>query len=400
MVQPLDELNSPLFEQPREIVSAEKIRKPTRHYPELDALRGVAAFIVVLGHFGRLWEPASVTQPVLSLLRTLFQLGGGAAVVLFFLLSGFVLSLPYKRGTSLPYGNFALRRIARIYIPYLAAVLLAVLGYWQLQGRLPLSAWFNQTWTQPLTGRVILSSALLIGNYDTSLVNTAFWSLAVEMRLSLLFPFLCIPLLRRGRGVVLLGVCGAVLLDFLVSRLLQHHLDASTFRNATDMTLGLMCFVVGILLSRSFDKIHGIWSRFSPNTQWLFFGISTLLLEFGALLGELHYVGVAANTVQILGGAGVLVSVLFSDGLHSLLNRQWPVLLGRMSYSLYLVHGTVLFTLVHVFFGRTSLPSLFVPYVACSLGLAWLFFISVEKPAIWLSRQIGGRKPREMVSAL
>lgn len=318
-------------------------------------------------------------------------MGGSAAVILFFLLSGFVLSLPYKRGTALPFGTFALRRIARIYLPYLAATALALLGYWQFHGTLPLSAWFNETWTAPLTGRLILSSALLIGNYDTSLVNTAFWSLAVEMRLSLLLPFLCLPLLRRGWDGVVLGISAAVFLDFLVTRPLHRYFDPDTFRNVTDMTLGLMCFVAGILLSRYFDLMHHTWNGLNRKAHWLFFGGSMVLLEFGGLLGEIHYIGVISKTVQTLGGAGVLVSVLFSERLHCFLNRRLPVLLGRMSYSLYLVHGTVLFTLVHLFFARTSLASLFLPYLLCSLGLGWIFFLAVEKPATSLSRHIGSR---------
>lgn len=396
MAKPVVEPFPSVFLQHRAIEQTKDYKKPTQYYPELDALRGVAALVVVLGHFGRLWELSSTAQPLLFLLQSLGKMGGTAAVILFFLLSGFVLSLPYKRGTSLPYGSFALRRISRIYVPYLAAVLLAVLGYWQFRSWLPISAWFNQTWTAPLTGRVILSSALLIGNYDTSLVNTAFWSLAVEMRLSLLFPLLCLPLLRGGRRVVALGIWAAVILDIVISRPLHQYFDADTLRNLTDMTLGLMCFVAGIVLSRYQVTIQNAWNGLRIGEHRLFFVSSMLILVFGGLLGNVHHIGFVANTVQILGGVGVLASVLFSKGLRRVLNHRLPVLLGRMSYSLYLVHGTVLFALVHFFFGRTSLTSLFVPYLMCSLGVAWIFFISVEKPAIWLSRQIGTRTPKAM----
>ena len=48
--------------------------------------------------------------------------------MLFFLLSGFVLSVPYLRGKGQAYPVYLIRRILRIYAPYLAALALAVAG--------------------------------------------------------------------------------------------------------------------------------------------------------------------------------------------------------------------------------------------------------------------------------
>ncbi len=89
---------------------------PRRFY-ELDSLRGVAALTVVLHHFSRIC-PENFTH---LLIRTPLRLllAGDQAVILFFLLSGFVLTLPYKKNTSLSYGPFLLRRVCRIYLPYL-----------------------------------------------------------------------------------------------------------------------------------------------------------------------------------------------------------------------------------------------------------------------------------------
>lgn len=102
----------------------------SRHYPELDALRGIAALIVVLGHYVRIWD-SSAMQPtarkvIEEFLHPIFN--GGSSVILFFLLREFVLALPYKRGTELPYGVFVRRRLAHIYLPYLAALAIALLG--------------------------------------------------------------------------------------------------------------------------------------------------------------------------------------------------------------------------------------------------------------------------------
>ena len=155
------------------------------------------------------------------------------------------------------------------------------------------------------------------------------------------------------------------------------------------MTLGLFCFVVGILLSRYLEQIRPRWQRMKAGEHWLILVVSAVLLEFGGLVGHIHVIGPAADALVIAGGAGVLISTLFSKELHRILAHGFPVLLGRMSYSLYLVHGTVLFALVHLLFGRVSRAQMFLPYVACTVGVTWLMFTLVEKPAIRLSQRIG-----------
>ena len=50
---------------------------------------------------------------------------GEAAVILFFVLSGYVLALPFIAGTQLTYGRYLVKRICRIWLPFAAAILLA-----------------------------------------------------------------------------------------------------------------------------------------------------------------------------------------------------------------------------------------------------------------------------------
>src|ERR1700704_3301212 len=97
---------------------------PRRFY-ELDSLRGVAALTVVFHHFSRICSP----RVIYFLDRTPFRLlvAGHQAVILFFLLSGFVLTLPYKKNDRLNYGPFLVKRVCRIYLPYLGALALAIL---------------------------------------------------------------------------------------------------------------------------------------------------------------------------------------------------------------------------------------------------------------------------------
>jgi peptidoglycan/LPS O-acetylase OafA/YrhL len=65
--------------------------------------------------------------------------------------------------------------------------------------------------------------------------------------------------------------------------------------------------------------------------------------------------------------------------------------LGRISYSLYLVHGVVLLALVHVLYGEIPLVALLVAVWAVSVGLATLGEIYVERPSIALGRRLTRR---------
>jgi len=362
----------------------------SHHYPELDALRGLAASAVVLDHFKNLWDPSALNPTARFLLEKVFILffNGRCSVILFFLLSGFVLTLPYKRGNELPYGTFALRRLARIYVPYLAALVLAIGADWRFHQPMQVSAWFSETWTAPLTWPLILQHILLVGNYDVAQINTAFWSLAVEIRLSLLFPLLCIPLLRWNRRFAVFLLGALVFLDIASLHFLPRHLDSLSARNATDMTLGLVAFAAGILLARWLEPAKALWARSGHSQRVIFFLVSIGLLGWLDAISQPRLY-ILENILTIAGGCGVLIVALSSHRVSRVLNHRLPAWLGRISYSLYLVHATVLFVLVHLLLGRFTRLQILIPYLVGALGMAALFYFAVEKPSIRLSRSIG-----------
>ena len=359
-------------------------QRRSHHYPELDSLRGIAALIVVLDHFARLWDTSGI-----GFIGEMLQGTASGAVVIFFILSGFVLTLPYTRRRERPFRVFVLRRIARIYLPYLAALGFALLGFWKLGGALPVSTWFNQTWTAPLTRGLVLGNIFLIGVYDTAQANTAFWSLAVEMRLSLIFPPLCLMLLRTRRNLAISALVFVVMLDLAAPHFAQHRLDRVAYSNLTDTLLGLVCFAVGILMAREIELIRKAWDRAPYWLRVVFFCVSALLVGFANNLGRFHGIGLLQDILQVLGGCGVIISVHLAHTFMVYLNRRLPARLGQVSYSLYLVHGTVLFALVHLCYGHLTRIQMLVPFLVLTFAATLLFYVVFEKPSIALSRSIG-----------
>ena len=271
---------------------------------ELDGLRGLAALIVAFFHFDAVWSACGRPQWVGFLLEktplALF-VSGNASVILFFILSGFVLALPWVRGRPDGYAVFAVKRICRIWLPYLVALCLSVLGNWKFHGLKGVSSWFELMWGQPVDPGLVLRHVLFLGSYPTESFNGVFWTLRMEMRISLIFPLLCWAVLyfTPGRAILLVGLFlgGALGSLWLIPKGIGFTL----------LYVGL--FLVGILMARHRRQVGAMVTRL-PRAAWvpwlllsLFFYFEVeALVDFGT--SEFR-IGVAI-LLAALGGAGSL----------------------------------------------------------------------------------------------
>src|ERR1700722_527969 len=126
----------------------------------LDSLRGLAATQVVINHsfliFPILYSAFSrepiTNRVVWVLVYTPFHLfwDGAEAVTFFFVLSGFVLALPYFNGRAPFYPSYLVRRFFRIYVPYIIVVTLSAFMLFLSLARHPMagtSAFFTPMWS-------------------------------------------------------------------------------------------------------------------------------------------------------------------------------------------------------------------------------------------------------------
>jgi len=140
----------------------------------LEAVRGGAAFYVFLGHF----IIGSFTDNAQAFL--IFFKFGQEAVILFFLMSGFVIELSYKRKT-ISFLTYLKKRFFRIYPLFLISILL-VFGHKILTG-LPLqikTLFGNLLMLQDIEA---LKPGTIVGTYG----NSALWSLSYEWWFYMLF---------------------------------------------------------------------------------------------------------------------------------------------------------------------------------------------------------------------
>ncbi|GGR18945.1 acyltransferase family protein [Deinococcus ruber] len=349
-------------------------------YPALESLRGLAAVVVVIHHhLNIIFFPYPVDAKGIEalLLYTPLHLfwAGGEAVLLFFVLSGFVLSLGYWEGKGLDMQKFIVRRIWRIWIPFMAAVTIAYICI-KLIGISPISilpAWFNGNWTQA-SPSVYLEHALMLGDmdrYSGAFIGTA-WSLKWEMWGSLLLPVVLIW--ARQPVAIAIAIC-ALFIALYWQRGAQ-----------TDVAEGLLrympMFAIGALLSyhRAFIS-HWVHLRNKP-----------LLLAIALLLIPISWYGysVINNPLRAtINDYGVLLasSLLVSLSLGWKRFEVWlelPILhwLGRISFSLYLYHIVILTVALRLGWHILPISAILLISFLLVFPIAHFAYEWIEKPAI------------------
>lgn len=373
-------------------------KSTTRRLQELDAIRGIAATIVVFHHY--LLTQIDNYTVVSNHVRRFLQLiepiwGGHAAVLLFFVLSGLVLALPYLNGKPQPYSSYLVRRIFRIYVPYLAALALALTGDYFLHQHLQgMSHWSTETWSEPIQKGLVLQHIFMLGSYDSGQFNTAFWTLVHEMRISIVYPFLLIAVVRlRARTALALSFLVSLGSVFAMQRWpLAPHLQTTHLL----ATLHYMAFFVcGILVAKNLHAI-GDWYRRQNRAIHGSLVIASILL-YGyspILIDHLHSYRMMGDWILGAGAVGIIVLGVHSQHTRDLLNLTPPRYLGRVSYSLYLVHGTALFVLMTLLHGKIPFLVILPIYLFAAFAGSFLFCKFIEEPAMRFGKQITSRRSK------
>ena len=340
---------------------------------ELDALRGLASLGVVL-HHGLIYSGA-VSDALAGHLRStplLVLANGRPLVLLFFVLSGFVLARSLARhGPGLrAYLMWSLQRVIRLVLPALAAVLLSAALYeLTFDGAWPgETLWMQaQNWAAPPDAWQIVIEGLLL---KPGTMDNVLWSLIIELRLCLLIPLM---VWFAGTGDRLLALALAALgISALAGGSWPTALTVTPdeLHNAQALAYFVLPFTLGVCLSRS-----GLCDvRPGPIVLWT---------------AAFAIVGLARPPLDITAvvGATLLVWLVQQPGPIAAAMRL-PVLawLGKVSFSLYLVHVPLLNAAFHLLHATLPVPAIAASAIAASLPAAWLFYRVVEAPAHRMAR--------------
>lgn len=384
--------------------------------PTLDVLRGVAAFIVVIGHLFLMYPEADRMQiPTwlrISVLRILVN--GHASVILFFILSGYVLSLPYLKGKPPLYSAYLIKRLFRIYIPFSISILIAAALYtWSTPAATDIgSDWFHREWSDTsLTLENIINHLVMTGISDQMWLNGVMWSLVVELRISIIFPFI-IYLCNFNRLALIAGISIYLITATIIVIYDMPMQTAESFAGTFIITLRFVpFFMAGILLAKHHEKIK---ARLNHITKLQFFLLILFILSIFCMPAEIYnqknisYLStiISPETLNnalkfsadfLIGLASSLLIVLVRHygenmKLFTCTAMTW---LGRVSYSLYLIHLPLVFVTFRLLLGHLSFFWICLIAIAVSLTAAAIFFALIEKPAMQAGKYLSKRVERK-----
>lgn len=359
-------------------------------------LRGLAAFGVVLYHVREdLWigwnalrgaSSASAFDKTVAWLSipTPFL---GSGVILFFLLSGFCISLPYvgNDARKLNLEEYAIRRFFRIYPPYLIAIIVTLIIEFVLLKAYSLPV-------APYTS--YLANVFMVQNYTTGPLtsNGALWTLPVELELYIAFPVVFYLLKNWGNKalIIITGIVSLIALSLFIS---------GHFWLGSDFAMYWVVWCAGVLLAKAYAN-----GTLSKPSNWL---LVTAVIAIGIAV-VLQVRGVPSPYLELLFGYFYLMLLWFGITTEYRWNKHIPAgivkvmnVLGTCSFSLYLIHKPF-FRLIGIiwvnYFGGKPVNFLIpVGFSILMVFIAWGFYLLIEAPTHALAKKLSRTKKQPAV---
>ena len=381
---------------------------PNARILAIDGLRGIAALGVLFVHIPH-WPVGPLLQHPFGLFAVLFDLGR-IGVPFFIVLSGYCIHRTTKNcwiaspKTNPNWYEFAIRRLHRLYIPYLVAILLGLVSIAytvslaEASKHLPLDTPCHMLLLQ----NILFATPNGVG-------NGPLWTIAMEAQLYLAYPVVFYAFRKIGMSVTLVSVFtlslmwSAISLRPRVELTSVPSLQIGGWLNWVPQYWFLWC--LGAYLAEYSE-------RTAPQHNARHLRIAFLLFALGALTDyRILFIANHSTTLQSCGaiwlaitnsippenlnwiclnsfGAGFGFILLFClKSPHACVTRLVSLFapVGLFSYSLYLTHTPVLTTINHFLptspFSHDLTPWLRIYFVSvpCCLVFAWVYYISIEQ---------------------
>lgn len=306
--------------------------------PQLTFTRFVAALIVLIFHGARGSYPFTVYPG-----RYLIEYGS-VAVVYFFILSGFILTITYQaaleRAGTINKRNFWVARLARIYPLYAFALLITILVQAVVYGI-------------PTNPAEVLASGTLMQSWFPALATTLNgpgWSLSVETLFYALFPFLLLWLTARSSrtllgGLLMIWVGGVGLFYGLINGVDTGTASTETYHNLINYSpwVHLPTFIngciCGLIFWRYMKQPVPATTRNRLGWVMLFAGTAGMIAVVQSQQLMTYAQGGILSPIFALFILGLAVQT--NTVLTHLLSWQPLVYLGEISYGLYILQMPV-----------------------------------------------------------
>lgn len=278
---------------------------------EIDALRGIAAVIVVIYHYTYHYNERFIH--IKSDYNTSLFEWGHYGVQLFFIISGFVIFMSVTRGKSA--GDFLIKRVFRLYPAYIAAILLTFF----VIGKSPID--INRTFFEAFVNFSMFQEVFGIRNIDG-----VYWSLRVEGTFYLMMA-LVLLLGAKNRVMtisIILLLVGTLIQTISMVSPNEYASWAERFSTANYIQM----FVIGIMF-------YSIWQH-GPQIKYI-------AVMFYSVIYDFVFESVTNGLFSLL-FIGIFALVL--NRKMKWLNHKALLFLGSISYPLYLIHQNIGYALI------------------------------------------------------
>ena len=305
------------------------------YFPELSSIRGIAAIVVLFGHAFDIIQRAPAVRP-LSATHSIYaafefiaaSLNGNAAVEMFFVLSGLVLSLSLDRRSGAWTGwvsAFYIRRVYRIY-PALWVSLIVVIGLLPFEqiacGSGICTRWATTAFQQSYTSSQISRSFLGI----FVRLNGPTWSLRVELFYSLLFPLIFLAL-RSPKAKLPSLLLFLLLAVAPIPRLFSIHY--------------ILAFALGSLI-----PLYKVGNRGIPFRCLTLLAVAVLIFSPQAL-ARFNMEDKTLEIIEMFASFAIVYAIFHRHVDTPFLRNRTLFYFGEISYSVYVLHFPLLFSLFY-----------------------------------------------------
>jgi peptidoglycan/LPS O-acetylase OafA/YrhL len=350
----------------------------------LDAMRGVAALAVCVQHFADFWMHAAghAYSPLLSALFLEGMNLGRFGVVLFFLLSGYLIPISLNEHSGVR--TFFIRRLTRLYPAFWVSALVAVAANF---------LYYDTTIALP---RFLANLTMVPKFFGQEPVLGMYWTLMMEV----IFYLCCAALfvvhpralhLKWLSFAVVMGASAATALPILANHLIGTKLPVQFLSmHLASLFLGNLIRACGLSDVGSKPLAHP-------------FVLAACAWMIGVIALASGQVWPLASALNPSGGAGMVMADAVAMALfvlvlrHRSLNWRWLVTCGEWSYSIYLLHWPAIILVM------VLLPALtFWPHALLALALTILMarwtYLHVEVPGIQLGRRWSGARAVQVLT--
>ena len=329
------------------------------YFKNLDSIRFIAAFMVVLDH--NMWPTFDGVVDLKGhfLLRLLNAVSkGDAGVSVFFVLSGFLITYllisEYQAYGHIKVRNFYIRRVLRIWPLYYAVLFFSFCIYPIIKSKMGIAyhCEFNPLYFLTFLSNFNLIHVKLMGSVSEILPLNITWSVSVEEQFYLFWPLLFTFLPKKTWGYIIVLVIGASVGFRIWHRNDFWILSFSTFSVLVDLATG--AFFAYLIKTQL--RVRTFFESASTLSHLFFIALSFNLLLWGDLIFPSKLGMAFGHFVLSFSFAIVIAAQAMSkkDSALNLSNLSFANKWGKYTYGIYLLHpiamiaSTILLQSAHI----------------------------------------------------